>query len=751
MSRSELRPGLLIGGGVFAFLALAYLLGFLAPVRLGATDILFVDQRPSDHIVIAAIDDASLAAHGRSPTDWPREIYARLVTLLSSAGARVIAIDLLLAEPAAGDRALADAITAARTSDQRTRFVTAAAGVGPARPARSLNDIPGVKFATDLNPVADIAAAVDYVGYANALPEIDGVVRRDLSFVIQDDHIAPTFTIAAYLAYLRLPASAWEQVIRAEADTLYLTDDRRLVIDSLGRWRQDFAAAQGAGFPVLSVTAILDGSADLTMVADKVVLVGLYGATGAVDTYRVPVSTGGREMPGVEIQAHALETLINDRALQSQSTASVLAMIALLALASALAYDRLRWYWNPLALLLVISTFFLFVSVTLTTQRLVISLFDGVLALTLPAFISLGVDITREFRQRRAAEAQAKIARQDKALVEEIVMGSPAATAILDRSGAVLRVNTAYTRLWAGRPHDEAWRLLADRLANAGLDDAVVARVRAALNAGLDFETDIDLPGKSLRLHANMLPLVNQWVAVLDDVTALTELNRMKRQLLLMVSHDLRNPLTSVLIQANLLRKQVEPLGERAVKMAASIEEGGKLMQYILADTLDLEQIRALTFPAVPLGLEGVLRAVLTRYQEDIARKNLTVVQQIAPDLPSISGHEGQMSQVIANLVSNAVKYTPAGGTITLRLSQSETGRVRLEVQDTGIGIPKAEKDKIFKEFYRVKTRATSDIPGTGLGLSIVRTVVEKYGGRVWFESEEGAGTTFFVEFDAAA
>ncbi len=183
----------------------------------------------------------------------------------------------------------------------------------------------------------------------------------------------------------------------------------------------------------------------------------------------------------------------------------------------------------------------------------------------------------------------------------------------------------------------------------------------------------------------------------------------------------------------------------RTTRFVDRIEETARLMQTILADVMDLEQIRALEFPSEPVDLASVVREVAARYEPDCVSKQQTLTVEIE-DVPPISAHRGQMSQVVANLVSNAVKYTLENGTITLRLLPAANGFVRLEVEDTGIGIPEEAQAKLFTEFYRVKTRATSEIPGTGLGLSIVKSVVEKCGGRVWCESEEGVGTTFFIE-----
>src|SRR5258708_10846510 len=103
-----------------------------------------------------------------------------------------------------------------------------------------------------------------------------------------------------------------------------------------------------------------------------------------------------------------------------------------------------------------------------------------------------------------------------------------------------------------------------------------------------------------------------------------------------------------------------------------------------------------------------------------------------------------KLKEVMINLISNATKYPPAGGEVNLRMKMDETN-LRIEVQDHGIGIPKEHQSKLFEAFYRVDSSHTASIPGTGLGLTIVKAIIEHHGGRCWFESEVGKGTTFFL------
>jgi signal transduction histidine kinase len=122
--------------------------------------------------------------------------------------------------------------------------------------------------------------------------------------------------------------------------------------------------------------------------------------------------------------------------------------------------------------------------------------------------------------------------------------------------------------------------------------------------------------------------------------------------------------------------------------------------------------------------------------------KKQSFQRHIAPDLPSVLGNPLRLGQAVSNLITNAIKYTPQGGQISISVT-NEDGQVVVMVKDDGIGIPSADLPYIFDKFYRVQNKETEDIAGSGLGLSIVKSIVEKHQGRIWVRSQEGMGSTF--------
>ena len=175
----------------------------------------------------------------------------------------------------------------------------------------------------------------------------------------------------------------------------------------------------------------------------------------------------------------------------------------------------------------------------------------------------------------------------------------------------------------------------------------------------------------------------------------------------------------------------------------------GTEMENIIEDILSLEHLHSSDMELASLALNKLVRELVSRHEPDFDGKH----QQIEIDIPQddlfVIGDYRTLGQAISNLLSNANKYTQEEGTISVRLQPTDDD-VLLSIQDSGLGIPADAQAKIFTEFYRVRTRSTANIPGTGLGLSLVKEVVEKHNGKVWFESVEGEGSTFFVSLPLA-
>jgi two-component system phosphate regulon sensor histidine kinase PhoR len=244
-------------------------------------------------------------------------------------------------------------------------------------------------------------------------------------------------------------------------------------------------------------------------------------------------------------------------------------------------------------------------------------------------------------------------------------------------------------------------------------------------------------------LNANLTPILGVgYAAVMQDITYLKELDRMKSEFVSTVSHDLRSPLTTIKGFVQLLPK-AGPLTPQQKEFSAKILKGVENITELIGDLLDIGKIEA------GVGLEmNVCRldAIINKIVENLRSQAEAKRQHLEVDLPlqlhPVLGNDLRLGQVVANLVGNAIKYTPDGGLISVRASNNN-GQIVVSVQDTGFGIPPADQPYIFDKFYRVQCEETEGISGTGLGLAIVKSVIERHKGRVWVESEPGVGSTF--------
>ena len=233
-------------------------------------------------------------------------------------------------------------------------------------------------------------------------------------------------------------------------------------------------------------------------------------------------------------------------------------------------------------------------------------------------------------------------------------------------------------------------------------------------------------------------------VVVMRDVTHFKELDELKSEFVATVSHDLRAPLTFMRGYTTML-PMVGELNEKQREYVEKILQGVGQMSGLIDDLLDLGRIEAgVGLERKPCHLGAIMVEAVDSMRIRAAAKGLSLKMEPAESMAVISGDAALLRQSITNLVDNAIKYTPNGGSVTVGLSV-RNDQVVIRVSDTGIGIAPDDQVRLFEKFYRVKRRDTSGIQGTGLGLAIVKSIVERHGGRVWVDSDLDQGSAFFV------
>jgi signal transduction histidine kinase len=229
----------------------------------------------------------------------------------------------------------------------------------------------------------------------------------------------------------------------------------------------------------------------------------------------------------------------------------------------------------------------------------------------------------------------------------------------------------------------------------------------------------------------------------------LVELDRLKDEFVSSVSHELRTPLTSISGYVELL-KEDESDDERRNYLSI-VERNSERLLGLVSDLLFTARLQdgRLQLEREEVDMHALVREAVesARPRADAASVDLQVE---AVSVPVALGERVRLAQLLDNLISNGVKFTPAGGHVRVTLGVA-AGMIRLEVSDSGIGISEAERERLFERFFRSQSALERQIQGTGLGLYISKAIVEAHGGRIGVSSEVGKGTTFVVELPAAA
>jgi two-component system phosphate regulon sensor histidine kinase PhoR len=314
---------------------------------------------------------------------------------------------------------------------------------------------------------------------------------------------------------------------------------------------------------------------------------------------------------------------------------------------------------------------------------------------------------------------------------------------VVDAQARIVLANPRLRELFGTRGEIEGLPPLA-AIRHAGVDDAL----RAALASSAPVHRELELSGperRVLAVHAASFALgdAKGAVAVFHDMTEVRRLETVRRDFVANASHEIKTPLTAIRGFAETLLSSELPARDARSYLEIILRHSERLSR-LVEDLLELSRLESGKFTLEPEPLDvGALAAKLLRELEPRLRERSIAVSLHAEGAPRAVADVRAVEQVLQNLLDNAVKYSEPGRSIAVRVSADGPAAVRVDVADQGIGIPEAERARIFERFYRVDRARSREQGGTGLGLSIVKHLVQASGGEVWVESAPGAGSTF--------
>ena len=346
---------------------------------------------------------------------------------------------------------------------------------------------------------------------------------------------------------------------------------------------------------------------------------------------------------------------------------------------------------------------------------------------------------------------------QEQATEREAILTSIADGVVVnDVEGNIILVNPAAERILGMSEKELLSQGFDDLFATFGTqgEEEATAAMETLLNTSVPEVAKsykINLEADNRVIHALLSPVLSLRgdfmgvVTIFRDVTKEVEADRAKSEFVSTVSHELRTPMTAIKGYTDLLHAGAAgPINDEQKRFLTTIKSNTDRLTALINDLLDISRMETgrIRFEPRPLQIGEVVADVVNVLAGPAEDKHLSLNYEVAAGLPDVMGDRDRLNQVLTNLIGNAIRYTPDGGDIDVKVYLVERA-VRIDVRDTGIGIAPEDMAHLFERFYRADHPLVQETRGTGLGLSIVKMFVEMHGGRIWVQSEPEQGSTF--------
>ncbi len=344
-------------------------------------------------------------------------------------------------------------------------------------------------------------------------------------------------------------------------------------------------------------------------------------------------------------------------------------------------------------------------------------------------------------------EIKAKIekVRSGEAKLETVLSGMVEGVIVTDAKGKIILANPSLRKLFFIDTAPEGKTPL-EVVRNSAVQNIVDRVLKGGQRIAAE-EISVSSPEeKSIKVSGVAIMKENQVdgaIFVFHDITELRRLEKVRQDFVANVSHELRTPLSSIKGYSETLMDGVPKAEERQEFLGIIYRESDRLAK-LIDDLLDLSKIESgkMAMVFMPVGIAPVVKRSAGVLEKSARDKSIKVEFNIPEGLPKVMADENRLSQVFLNLLDNAIKYTPEGGSVKVSVFPQDK-YLQVDVTDTGVGIPESDLPRVFERFYRVDKARSRQLGGTGLGLSIVKHIVQSHGGQVWVKSEACHGSTF--------
>lgn len=728
------------------------------------TDSLLDPVRPAaaDEIVIVAIDDKSLQAVGRWP--WRRALHAEVLRRIAQGEPRCIGLDLLLDD--------ANAIYPEDDLLLAASMKTARCVVLPMAAQRGAGEGQAV---AEVLPTPPLARAATALGHAHLAIDGEGDVRGAYLSEGLAGREWPQFSLALYQA-----------ANGTRAPQPPLADDAQEA-RSGSRWRRQHEEllvynAPARRFQTVSYIDLLRGEVSPEVFHGRYVLIGPTAETIA-DMFALP--SPDYLVPGVEFFAQMLQAFVSGRHVRPaapwQDLACNLLPLSIVLLAV--------WWLSPARVLGLVAILLLAMAGLQTAQpwtgiRFSTAAGMSGLLLVYPAWSLMRLDAAYRFLRRGARELDAVLAgmvspappcapaAQREFLAREIDATSTAVQRVrnlhrfvrdavdhlpdpclmLGREGRVFMANRAAERHWgrdcAALAGEDAHGLLCDlRLRHNGQPMLPPGALASADGPAIVGEGE-DAAGRTILLRC--VPFLDAdnayagWMVALVDLSEMRRTQAQRDEALRFIAHDIREPSAAILTVVELSR--ASPAALPPDVLLQRIEQQARTGLALADGFVNLARAEAQAFRPEPLDLVELAMQAVDNAWAGANRRGILVDFESALEEAPLVGDRDLLSRALANLLSNALKFSPVGGRVTCTVAQRGP-HWTVAVQDEGPGVPQALQAKLFLPFHRLHQHSHPEVPGVGLGLLLVRTTMQRHGGSVEVRSAEGEGCTFVLAF----